>query len=333
MKTDLTCISLLVFLTCAFSVTADGNVQACGPADENTLLGVWHAQVGGTEDDPVLYGVFISMQMHFDDDGKLHVLTKLGNEEEDQQTQPYTYDEQKATISIYSTNNEGKAGKKLEKVMQYSFVDEMLVLRFNERGEEIGVELTRQAEGTERHQMLRADHTDTSGAAEMKARDLALLTKSMSNMREIGRGALAYTKSNANANPSSLGELAIRDFITPASILSPSSNTEIPKDFDDWSDQKKSDWMNESSDYVYLLADKKKQQNAEEVAVFELPNSVNQAKVIVLFGEVRLKAIEYAKADKLIKKQTGYTIEQWMNTKSPGSGEAPDDEKKSEEAE
>lgn len=327
MKKQLTAWMLLLCFA-ALTAVADDKQE-----ESETILGLWYVQVGGTEDDKMVFGPSFSMQMDFRKDGRVNMVMMADGEKEDEETQQYTHDKEKATLSIYEIDEDGQRDEDPVGVIQYAFVDGMLAFRFDEGDEEVTLELTRKPEGTERHQKMREEQGDTAGEAVQAARETARAMQSSTQMRGLHLGAVAYSNQRKNKYPDSLGEMLPLDFFTPEYVLTPWSETEVPKGFDDWADQKKIDWANTNSGYVYLLTGKQQAFDDKLVAIFELPRSTEQETVRLLFDDSRVEALDYAEADKLIKKQTNVSLKEWMKTTSPGTGELILREKQAEDGE
>jgi hypothetical protein len=327
MKKHLSVWTMFLILSAALPMSADEEQK------KDTILGQWYVQVGGTADDQLVFGPSFSMQINFDEDGLVHFLMKMEGEERDADTQKYEHDKKKATLTIYERDEEGEVNEEPAGVFHYSFVDDMLVFRFKEGDEDVRMELTRQPEGTERHKKMRQEQGETAGGAVQSARETARAMQSATQMRGLHQGAVTYANSFKNNYPSSLGEMLPGDYFTPEYVLTPWSETKVPEDIDDWTDAKKVEWVNKNTGFVYLLAGKKVTLNSELIGLFELPRSSDQKMVRVLYEDNHIESLAYAEADELIEKQTGHTLKQWMKSISPGSGEAPDDDEKAEDAE
>ena len=293
----------IVLLAGRLPVTAQDDRDTEPLPEGDTILGTWYIQVmeGEVTEDP--------MRLVFNEDGTV-LVSEDGVEEEEEESGQYSHDENQSKITIYENG-------RVEAVIQYSFVDEMLVFKISDgaRGhEEERFELTRHPDGTKRHQAVREKRGDGDPAVQARRR-------SMTQLRGLHQGAVVYANSRKAVMPESIGDMVVGDYIPPTYVIPPWSEAEVPEGFDDWEDQKKRDWTNRNSGYVYLRSEKKLTLDAELIAFFELPASVEQEQVNLLFDDNHIESHPFAEADKLIKKQTGYTIKQWMKTTSPGTGQ------------
>lgn len=146
---------------------ADDNTEGAGDLpEEDTILGTWHVQV--MEDE--LMPEDESIRIIFNKDGTVVVYEGDCKEEDG----GYLHNEERAEIKIFEDNDPTD----IEAILKYSFVDDMLVMRVIEdpgtgRGEEDQqiIELTRNPEGTERHQKMREKRGDKPGPRADEAHD------------------------------------------------------------------------------------------------------------------------------------------------------------------
>ncbi|MEM6258885.1 MAG: hypothetical protein AAGI37_11285 [Planctomycetota bacterium] len=299
-------LGLVVLVMLASSAFAQDDQAAEPLPEDDTILGTWYVQL---DDDEVMEE---PLRLVFEEDGTV----KVYEDGDHQETAGYLLDENQSKITIYEDNDPTD----IEAVIKYSFVDDLLIFLINDgdgRGEhEERFELTRNPEGTERHQRARKDLGEGKPGVNTAKR-------SMTQLRGLHQGAVTFSVSAKDTMPPGIGDLVVGDYVTPAYILPPNSKTKVPKGFDDWEDDKKRDWANKNTGYVFLRANKKVTLDTELIAFFELPASKDQKNVYLLFDDNHAESHPYADADKLIKKQTGYTLEQWTKSKSPGTGQAP----------
>ena len=319
MKTWLTAWAFLLFLIAALPIAADQHEKEQAVPEEDTILGTWHAQYAEDE----ILPADSSVRLVFNKEGRLIVYVRFTEDDDgDIDEFKYEHDERNAKLTLKRLDDEGNVQDETDLVFHYDFVDGMLILRFKEAAdaEEETMELTRNREGTRHHQKLRAEAAGKPGRLR-GARETARAMQSSTQMRGLHQAAVVYSQANQDVYAKSLGELLIGAFFTPEYLLSPWSKTEVPEGFDDWQDKKKIDWANKNASYIYLCAGKKAALNSELIAIFELPASVEQEQVRLLFDDNHTQSMAFAKADKLIKEQTGHTLAQWMKTTSPGTGQ------------
>lgn len=124
-------------------------------AKEDTILGTWYAQIA--EDDALPAGDMFKLT--FKEGGKATSSMQMGDYKREESWN-YVHDKEKATLTLFELDDEGTPDEEPEVVLRYSFVDDMLIFRYTESddAEEEDfqtMELTRNAEGTKRHQKLR----------------------------------------------------------------------------------------------------------------------------------------------------------------------------------
>ncbi|MEM9348455.1 MAG: hypothetical protein AAGB26_17845 [Planctomycetota bacterium] len=306
-------LGLVVLVILALPAFAQDDQETDPLPEDDTILGTWWIQFGEDEllDEP--------FRLVFEKNGTVKVYEDGDREE----TAGYLLDENQSKITIYEDNDPTD----IEVVIKYSFVDDLLIFLISDgdgRGEhEERFELTRNPEGTEQHQRARKDLGEGKPGVHTAR-------KTMTQLRGLHQGAVTFSVSAKDTMPPGIGELVVGDYVTPEYILPPTSKKKVPKGFDDWEDAKKRDWANKNTGYVFLRASEKVTLDIELIAFFELPASKDQKSVYMVFDDNHAESHPYADADKLIKKQTGYTLEQWMKSKSPGTGAAPPKEEKEE---
>ncbi|MEM7710228.1 MAG: hypothetical protein AAF264_05650 [Pseudomonadota bacterium] len=161
MKTHLTGLALLLLMSAALPILADEEEK------EETILGVWYAQYGEGEALPKN----MTMKIDFKEDGDVIGTMTMEGEEPDIQTWKYKHDEENAQLTLYEVDDEGNVEEAPEVVLNYSFVDEMLIFTYREgpdEEEEEKMELTRNPEGTERHQKMREEAADLPGVRNLE---------------------------------------------------------------------------------------------------------------------------------------------------------------------
>lgn len=282
------------------------------PPEEDSILGTWYLQTmeGEVMEEP--------MRLVFQDNNIL----KIYEGDEEEESGGYRHNQRESTITIYEQDNPAD----VEAVIQYSFIDDMLVFLISEgpgEDDQERFELTRKPEGTKRHQQARKEMGSGKPGANTAR-------KSMTQLRGLHQGAVTFSASAKDTMPASIGDLVVGDYVTPEYVIPPWSETEVPEGFDDWEDQNKRDWANKNTGYVYLRSKKKLTLDHELLAFFELPASTDQKNIYLLFDDNHSESRPFAEADKLIKKQTGHSIVQWMKTTSPGTGEMKLPEKEGE---
>lgn len=303
-----TCLTLLLFIA-ALPAHPDDAAQDEPIPEEDSFMGEWYVQLMEGEVTPLDEPV----RLVFEKTG----IVRVFEDDDEEEVAAYTYDKAKSTITIVEQDDPTD----VEAIIKYSFVDDMLVMRMTEGGggdEEEIIELTRKPEGAKRHQKMREKRGEVRpGSPE------ALAKQAAEQLRMIHQGAVTYANGMKDERyPSSMGQLVVGDFITPEYVLSPYSKQLVaPKDFDDWKNEKKIEWVNRHTGYVYLLAGKTMEFDIDLIAVFELPLQAKQKQVRLLYEDNHFVEKPYAEADKLIKKQTGHAIADWMKTTSPGTGE------------
>ena len=274
--------------------------------EEDTILGTWYLQLIDRNVTPLDEPT----RLVFNKDGTVH----LYEGEELDELGTYVHDKDKAVITIYDGDNPTD----VDEVLKYSFIDDMLVMRDGSgRGDEDDfIELTRKPEGTERHQKLRQ--------GEGKAQDPGrrAQTQRMVHLRQLYTAAIAY-QLDMEKPADSIGDLVVKGYIELKAALPVPPPQRLPKDFGEWQDAEKAKWINRLTGCVFLPVDLEGEAPDKQIALIDLPFTTKQEKITLVFGDGHSEIKPYADANKLVKKQTGYTLEQWMKSSSPGSGAAP----------
>lgn len=290
---------------------ADDNTEGAGDLpEEDTILGTWHVQVMEGE----LMPEDESIRIIFKKDGTVFVYE--GDREEE--AGGYLHNEERAEIKIFEDNDPTD----IEAILKYSFVDDMLVMHVIEdpgqgrENDEQVIELTRNPEGTERHQAMRAKRGDKPGPRERMRR--------MAQMRQLFMAAMAYSLDQNNM-PASIGDLVVGEYIELQAALPASAKEKLPKDFGEWKGPARRDWINQNAGCVFLKFDLKAANTDKLVAIFDVPTK-DQEQVTLIFGDGHAELLALEEADKRIKTQTGTSLAQWAKSKSPGSGAVPEDE-------
>lgn len=139
--------------------------------------------------------------------------------------------------------------------------------------------------------------------------------------RGLHQAAVTYANEHKDSMPPSLGHMVVNRLCTADYVLAPWSDDEAPADFDSWSQDKQIAWCNEHAGFVYLGAGRKADFNSNFIILFELPQSLDDAKLVICYDDGRATPLNFAEADKLIKAQTGHSVAEWMDAKSPGAGQ------------
>ena len=157
----MTLFGWIVLFTIAQPAIAQDDAGEEPAAEEETILGVWYAQYA--EGEPLPEGM--SMKLDFKEDGQIVGTMTMEGEEPDTQTWKYEHDEENAKLTLYEVDDEGNVEEEAEVTLTYSFEDDMLVFRYREDpdDDEQTMELTRNPEGTERHQKLREEQAEEQG--------------------------------------------------------------------------------------------------------------------------------------------------------------------------
>jgi len=159
---------------------------------------------------------------------------------------------------------------------------------------------------------------------------------SQDNVRAIASNAFQFSNSKMSVFPDSAGDLIRLQYVRPEQFLSPWSDQTLPDNFDEMPEQERVDWINEHTDYVYLISGRRIRGD-DTIIAFELdPRGKLDDVAIAMYRDVSEKGerydwgrpvprgaaprIPYDEADALIKAQTGYSIEEWHDAELPGAG-------------
>lgn len=134
-----------------------------------------------------------------------------------------------------------------------------------------------------------------------RARETANRVKSASNLRQIGIAMYQYADQHEGKFPATLGDVAIAGDLSADVFVSPSSNTAAPGNVVD--KQKLAEWVNESSDFVYLGAGKTNHASPEDVLAYEKPDIHGHDGFNVLFGDGHIEWLNRDSGLKVVRQQ------------------------------
>ena len=140
---------------------------------------------------------------------------------------------------------------------------------------------------------------------------------STTNASAICKDAILWADTNDGHMPDHLLTL-VRDIDTPLELLiSPTSKTTVPADFQRWPMKEQRTWIDEHASYV-LIPGLMNNANAREVVVFEKLHSRGQKGIAVAYGDAHVSHLELSEARALIQEQTGRSLEQWSRQPAQG---------------
>ncbi|MEM1354520.1 MAG: hypothetical protein AAGH88_06500 [Planctomycetota bacterium] len=294
--------------------------QAANAQDDHPLLGVWYMQAGNGEATPE----GVSMAIEFRGNGELRVSTIFGPGQGDEpEISEYQHNPERQTLTFRD------AGQQIE--FTYSFADETLTLRGSDGEETMVIELTRDPDGTARHQEMRKAQGQAHPVDNHPAR-AAYRMQSATQLRGIHQGLVVYSNSNREMYPQHLGALLQGEFVTADYLLAPWAEVEVPEDIDDWDDERKAQWVAANTSYAFVAGGDKFEVDFKKVVLFELPLYSDTETIAVCFDDNRVERMDYDEADAVITEQTGKTIMQWMEAMGreqidwePGDEDAAED--------
>lgn len=141
--------------------------------------------------------------------------------------------------------------------------------------------------------------------------------------RGIHQAVIEYSVEHKDMMPDSLGHLMVSEFSehNAGDLLGPQAVHDVPSDFDSWDDEKKIQWVNTHSGFVYLGSGQNASMDSERVLLFELPASMDAEQVTACFEDGRALAQPYTEINLIVKEQTGHSIADWTNAAAPGAGQ------------
>jgi len=151
------------------------------------------------------------------------------------------------------------------------------------------------------------------------ARRTARQMQSSTHARGIHMGCVLYAQGANDNHPPDIATLLHGNYFSPEYMISPLDSKKIPEDFHEWTKEKKGEWANANTSYV-LLPGKKVTQDSREIVIFERLHTPGMRTVAVCYADNHVNAEPVETASKLIKEQTGKTLEEWSKVKTPGAG-------------
>lgn len=280
------------------------------------LAGDWYLQSVG--ENPIEPGGPVQMRLVFDKAGRF--VAAINEHTDRKDDYPYTIDENASTIFLEDWGNgEGVT-------YRYSLTEDMLSLYNVEQEDKpyrsSSMELTRTPEGLPRHAEMRQRGPSPFGTRSQ-------MTSSV-RMREIHKAALTWADANRSGArpmrpmPASIGVLVSEGALLPEYALAPWANEEIPSDFDRLSKADQAKWIDEHASYVFFVAGQGYTLDPNKLAIFELlPEPMRLNELGLYYDNTHVARVSVEEAAQIVLKQTGYTLEQWSGSASPGSGAAP----------
>lgn len=152
-------------------------------------------------------------------------------------------------------------------------------------------------------------------AARSRAKKIAVL----SQIRQIAVGCHVFANKEKNKGqfPPDLATLVIDGTIDASLVLSPNGDKVIPSGFTNWQKPNRAAWINKNADLVYIPGLNRDQ--GQRVLAFEKQPNGDSAAVLFADGHGEIQSLD--EAEKLVKKETGFTLEQWSRVKA---GEWPE---------
>jgi Protein of unknown function (DUF3352) len=125
-----------------------------------------------------------------------------------------------------------------------------------------------------------------------KARGQANRVKSMSNLRQIGLGAIMYANAKNGALPKDLGEIIETQDMSVEVFVNPSTKTAVPQGLNP---KQQAQWVKENSDYVWNGAGKTTAARANVPIGWEKPETATDGiSILFIDGHVEFQAMPQA---------------------------------------
>lgn len=149
------------------------------------------------------------------------------------------------------------------------------------------------------------------------ARERAMKIQTMANARGLIQACVISAQSNDGQYPGNLGNLVTSGFIEPKAILAKGSP--LPDDYDSWAKDKKIGWLNGKSAFCYVTG-LTHDSDAQKIVLFERLANANNGEIVVAYSDGRAETLKVSKANDVITKQTGRSLEAWSKAPNPGAG-------------
>jgi len=153
------------------------------------------------------------------------------------------------------------------------------------------------------------------GAARRTARSM----QTGIQVRGMQQAAVLWSFGAKGNFPPDLATLYEGDFFTIDYLIAPTADVTIPADIRQWDKKKRADWINSHTSFCYVTG-LRDDNDSRKVAVFEKLHYKGQVTVAIAFNDNHVEALGIEAASKLIKKQTGRSLEEWSRSKYPGAG-------------
>ncbi|MEX0774624.1 MAG: hypothetical protein WD042_02795 [Phycisphaeraceae bacterium] len=144
------------------------------------------------------------------------------------------------------------------------------------------------------------------GAARRTARQMQDSTQ----VRGIIQGCILYAQGNAERYPDNVYKLLQGNYMTPEYLLSPLSGKKLPAEYGTWPEDKQRTWINDNMSYV-LIPNLTADTDSRRIAAFTKIQDSGGKGISIGYNDNHAEWTPLDKARKLIKEQTGRTLEEW----------------------
>lgn len=138
-----------------------------------------------------------------------------------------------------------------------------------------------------------------------RARETANRVKCAANLKSIGQAMLLYANENRGKYPATLGELIIKEDITPEVFVCPSGNNSVPPEVRGGKPEEMAAWTNENADYIYMVPGKQVGAlTGQDIVVYEKPGNHEGIGINLLYGDGHVEWRPIDEAMRQIELQT-----------------------------
>ena len=162
--------------------------------------------------------------------------------------------------------------------------------------------------------LLRHENGPWVFARERAMRDAATRVLRADGVRQ-GITAQARRQPTTQRGPD-IGALVTAHRLPVRLVLRPGEAAQVPDGFNDWSKQKQRTWVNAHSPFVAVTGPG--DYESDKVMLFELPRG-EQKQITVAFQDGHVQLMPVERAGKLIREQTGRSIDAWRKARADTS--------------
>jgi hypothetical protein len=139
-------------------------------------------------------------------------------------------------------------------------------------------------------------------------RNTANQMKSSTQVSSIVKGMILWTDAHSPNDlkfPPDIGTIVVdsQEWLRPETVISPFDSVAIPPGYARWDRDRRRQWINENTSYVYLGKGRTNELNSEQILVYEKLNIARRDRVSVGFGDAHSEVLSVEELVRRLKEQ------------------------------